>query len=95
MFYENIFNLHIQNQQTIFLKGSFKDVCTARLAQNIFQIARKAARIKKDVTFDSQRHSFATHILDKGIDIRYIKDILEHFNIKTTERYLHVTEKNS
>ncbi len=63
---------------------------SARAAQKIFQMARTNSGIKKDVTFHSLRHSFATHILEKGIDIRYIKDILGHFNIKTTERYLHV-----
>jgi len=63
---------------------------SARSAQKIFQIARQKAAIRKEVTFHSLRHSFATHILEKGIDIRYIKDILGHFNIKTTERYLHV-----
>jgi len=39
------------------------------------------------------KNGFATHLLDKGTDIKYIKEILGHFDIKTTERYLHVSKK--
>ncbi len=61
-----------------------------RTAQRIFENAMRKARISKDVGIHSLRHSFATHMLEKGVDIRYIKDILGHFDIKTTVRYLHV-----
>jgi integrase/recombinase XerD len=65
----------------------------ARTVQQIFSNAKQKAGILKEVGVHSLRHSFTTHLLDKGTDIRYIKELLGHFDIKTTERYLHVCKQ--
>lgn len=72
-------------------EGSPGEPYAIRSAQKVFQRAKEKAGIKKEVSFHSLRHSFATHLLEKGIDIKYIKELLGHFNLKTTERYTHVS----
>jgi site-specific recombinase XerD len=64
-----------------------------RSAQHICEHALQKAGIQKNASIHGLRHSFATHLLENGTDIRYIQELLGHTSLRTTERYTHVARR--
>ncbi len=80
-----------KNSNNYLFESKQGEKLTERTPQKILKNALRKADIKKDATFHSLRHSFATHLLENGVDIRYVQKLLGHQNIRTTQRYTQVT----
>ena len=86
--YRYSFVVKIKNNE-IFLSKNGKKLTRARINQ-ILKDCCRSANIKKNISPHTLRHSFATHLLEGGADLRYVQLLLGHSDISTTEIYTHL-----
>ncbi len=84
--------LEVKDTTALFV-NRFGKRLTQRYIQKMIKTYRILAGIEKDFTPHSLRHSFATHLLERGADLRVIQELLGHSSLNTTQRYTHLELK--
>jgi len=87
---ERAFTMNSKNSDYLFLNYVGEKI-TTRSIQRICEMFRKFLKVDKKITPHSIRHSFATHLLNQGADLRVVQELLGHKIISTTEIYTHVS----
>ena len=82
-----------ENEKALFVTRSGKRIDRFRVWNRIKTYAKQAG-IEKNVSPHTLRHSFATHLLDNGADLRVIQEMMGHANINSTDRYMHVSRQH-
>ena len=75
-------------------EGQYGEQYSIRSAQQVFKNALEKAKINKVTDIHGLRHSFATHLMEYGTDTKFIQELMGHADIKTTMRYLHVSNQS-
>ena len=83
----------IDGELALFLTEKGKRIDRVLVWNRIKHYAKKAG-ITKSISPHTLRHSFATHLLENGADLRVIQEMLGHASISTTDRYTHVSQKH-
>jgi len=81
----------VKNQKEKLFLNYRNGPLTSRSVQRVFEMFRQFLKIDKTITPHKIRHSFATHMLNKGVDLRVIQELLGHKTLSSTEKYTHVS----
>jgi len=81
---------NLKNPKNLFIKDNGKKLTR----QDVYNFIRKQGeKIHKHISPHTLRHSFATHLLDNGADLRVVQELLGHSDVSTTQLYTHITKK--